>query len=126
MAPTIFIKFCGFIVHLNPNKKIVLIICPSPNVAPKPTDQSHSHSISRVPLQISLALSFVFYLPSKFSVVHIRKKFKIFIFSKRAPTIFIKFCRFIVHSNVNNMTLSAFPGKILVTRIIFINFLSVA
>ena len=49
MAPTIFIKFCGFIVHLNPKnmalsafhekipetKKIsFLIFGPSPNVAP--------------------------------------------------------------------------------------------
>ena len=29
-----------------------------------------------------------------------------------APTILIKFCAFIVHSKPNNMTLSAFPGKI--------------
>ena len=32
---------------------------------------------------------------------------------------FIKFCEFIVHSNPNNMVLSAFPGKIIVTRIMF-------
>ena len=36
-----------------------------------------------------------------------------------APTILIKFCGFIVHSKPNNMTLSAFPGKIPVTRFFF-------
>ena len=36
-----------------------------------------------------------------------------------AATIFIKFCGFIAHSKLNDMALSAFPGKILVTRIIF-------
>ena len=54
------------------------------------------------------------------------KKIKILIFSKMATTIMIKFCRFIVHSKLNNMTLSDFPEKNLVTRIIFFNFLSVA
>ena len=39
------------------------------------------------------------------------------------PTIFIIFCGFIVHPNHNNMALSAFPGKIHVTRKIFFNFL---
>ena len=63
-------------------------------------------------MQISLAHFFVFHLPSKLRVVHIRKIFKIFIFSKMVPTIFIKFCGFIVHSNPNNMALSAFPEKI--------------
>ena len=43
-----------------------------------------------------------------------------------APTILIKFCGFIVHSKPNNMTLSAFPGKIPETRKIVFNFLSVA
>ena len=38
-----------------------------------------------------------------------KKKLKIFIFSKMAQTIFIKFCGFIAHSNLNNMALSAFP-----------------
>ena len=92
-----------------------------PNVAPKPTGQSSSHSISRVPLQISSAHCFVFDLPLNLRVVHIRKKFKIFIFSKMAP-IFIKFCAFIAHSNLNNKALSSFPEKILVTRIIFFNY----
>ena len=83
---------------------------------PTPIDRSRSNSISWVPLQISLARFFVFDLPSKLMVVHIRKNIKIFIFSKMAPTIFIKFCGFIVHSNPNNMALSAFPEKILVNR----------
>ena len=71
---------------------------------------------------LSLCLLFVFELPSKLRVIQIRKKIKSFIFSKMAPTIFIKFDAFIVHSNPNNMVLSAFPGKIFVTRIIFLNF----
>ena len=41
-----------------------------------------------------------------------------------APTIFIKFCGFIAHSNLNNTALSVFPEKILITRKIFFNFLS--
>ena len=136
MASTILIKF---IVLSTPNNMILsifskksmkldnyfLIFCPSPTIAPKPTGQFRSHSISRVPLQIYLARFFVFDIPSKLKVVHIRKKFKILIFSKMAPTIFIRFCGFIVHSNPNNTALSAFSGKILVTRIIFFNFLSV-
>ena len=77
MAKTILIKFCGFIVHSKPNnmtlstfpgkipetRKIVFIFCPSPNVAPKPTDQSCSNSIFRVLLQLSPASPFHF-LPS--------------------------------------------------------------
>ena len=122
MATRILIKFCGFIVHSKPNnmtlsalpgkipetRKIVLNFCRSPNVALKLTHQSRSHSISRVPLQLSPAYFFVFDLPSKLRVVHIRKKFKIYIFSKMAPTIFIKFCGFIVHSNPNNMAYRLF------------------
>ena len=41
-----------------------------------------------------------------------RKKLKILIFSKMAPTNLIKFFGFIVHSQPNNMTLSAFPEKV--------------
>ena len=96
MAPTILTKFCGFIEHSRPNnmtlsafpekipetRKIVLIFCPSPNVSPKPTGQSRSHSISRVPLQISVARFFVFDLPSKLRIVHIRKNIK-FSFSQK-------------------------------------------
>ena len=57
-------------------------------------------------------LLFSFPLSLKLRVVHKRKKLKIFIFSKMVPTILFKFCGFIVHSKHNNMTLSAFPGKI--------------
>ena len=39
-----------------------------------------------------------------------------------ALVIFIKICWFIAPSNLNNMALSAFPAKILVTRIIFLFF----
>ena len=55
-----------------------------------------------------------------------RKKFKTLIFSKMATTVLINFRGFIVHSKPNNMTLSAFPGKIPETRKIVFNFLSVA
>ena len=41
-----------------------------------------------------------------------RKKLKILIVSKIAQTIFIKFSGFIVHSKLNNITLSAFSEKI--------------
>ena len=99
------------------SRKIVFIFSPSPNVAPNPTDQSPSNSISRVPLQISLALFFD--LPSKLMVVHKINKCNIFIFSQMALTILIKFCGFIVHSKPNDMTLSDFPGNIPETRKIF-------
>ena len=67
MASTILIKFSGIIEYSKPNNMTLSafpgrisetrkIVCPSPNVAPKPTGQSHSHSISGVPLQISPAL----------------------------------------------------------------------
>ena len=41
-----------------------------------------------------------------------------------AITILIKFCGFIVHTKHNNMTLSAFPGKIPETGKIYFNFFS--
>ena len=106
MATTNLIKFCGFIVHSKPNNMTLsafpgkplklensfLIFCPSLNVPPKRTDQSRSHSISMVHLQVSLAnFFFVFDLRSKLRVVHIRIKIKIFIFPKMASTIFINF-----------------------------------
>ena len=59
-------------------------VCPSRVVEPKPIDRSRSNSISRVPLQISLAHFFVFDLPSKLRVVDISKKIKILISSKLA------------------------------------------
>ena len=76
MSPTNFIKFYGFILHLKPNnvtlspfpekipepekKNYYFSVGESPNVAPKPTDQSRSNSISRLHLQISLARIFVY------------------------------------------------------------------
>ena len=39
-----------------------------------------------------------------------------------ATTILIKFGEFRVHSNPNNMTLTAFPGKVPETGKIFLNF----
>ena len=133
----IIIKFCGFIAHSNLNnmtlsafpekstklEKQFLIFCPSPNIAPKPTYQSCSNSISRVPLQISPAFYFRFRATLKIKGSSHKKK--ISIFSKMAITILYKFCEFIVHSKPNNITLSAFPGKILETRKIVFNFLSV-
>ena len=94
MAPTILIKFCEFIVYSKPNnmtyrlfpekslnlEKQFLIFCPSPDVVLEPTDQSSSHSTSRVPLQISL--TFFFDLPSKLRVVHMRKNLN-FSFSQK-------------------------------------------
>ena len=103
----------------------VCFVCPSPNVEPKPINRSRSKSIPSFFSQIFRAVFSVLPLPLKLRVVHIRKKYKILIFSKMAPTILTKFCGFIVHSKPNNMTLSAFPGKI-VTRIILFNFLCVS
>ena len=76
MAPTIFIKFCGFIAHSNLNnmalsvfpKKILvtsiiyffLIFYLSPNLAPKPTDKFCSNSIFRALLQLSPVHPFSF------------------------------------------------------------------
>ena len=97
----------------------------SPIVEPKSIDRSPSNSISKVLMQISRAVFLVFALPLKLTVVH-KKIFKILILSKKAVTILIKFCEFIVHSKPNNVTLSAFPGKIPETRKMVFNSLSVA
>ena len=51
-----------------------------------------------------------------------RKKNKNLDFLKMAPTILIKFCGLIEHSKPNNMTLTAFPGKIPETRKIVFKF----
>ena len=67
MAPTILIKFCVFIVHSKANNMTLLDFArkiPSPNVAPKPSDQSYSNSISGVPLQI-FPVSIFFDIPLK-------------------------------------------------------------
>ena len=52
----------------------ILIFYLSPNVAPKRPGQSRSHSISRIPLQISLAIFFVFDVPPKLRVVQMGNK----------------------------------------------------
>ena len=80
MAPTIFIKCCGFIVHRHldnmtlsaiPGKipeteKIVSHFLSIAYVATKPTDQSCPNSISRVPLSIFPAYVFNFQPTLKF------------------------------------------------------------
>ena len=137
MAPKILIKFCGFIANSKPNnilsafpekilkiEKWFLIFWQSAEIAPKPIDQSCSNSILDSPCKYLLPVVFVFDLSPKLRVVHIRKKLKISIFSKMALTILFKFYGLIVHSKPNNMTLSAFSGKILETRKIVFNFLS--
>ena len=102
MALTILFKFCGFIVHSKPNnmtlsafrgkipetRKIVLIFCPSPDVAPKPSGQSRSHSTSCVPLQIGLSPA-VFLSTLKTKGSSRKKKIKFSVFSKMSLTILI-------------------------------------
>ena len=51
------------------------------NAGHKPSHQSRSNSMYKVHLQISLALIFIFDLPLKPKVVHIRKNYKLSIFS---------------------------------------------
>ena len=128
MTPTILIKFFGFIAHSKPNNiklsafpekipetsKLFLIFRPSAKIAPKPTDQSCSNSISGLPLQISSASPFRFRVTPKIKGSSHEKK--ILNFSKMALTTLIIFFGFIAHSKPNNMTLSAFPGKIPETR----------
>ena len=62
-------------------------------------------------LQISPASFSVFNKPLKLRVVHITKDLKIYIFSKMAATILIKFSGFIVHLKPSSMTLLAFSKK---------------
>ena len=109
MAPKKLIKCCRFTVHSEPNKKILetgKIFFPSPKVGPKPTEQSLSNS-TYGPLA-NISGPYFCFRPT----LKIKKKIKISIFSKMAPTNFIKCCRFTVHSKLNNKTLAAFPGKI--------------
>ena len=93
-------------------KWVCVCVWPSPITEPKLIDRSRSISISRVLSQISRTHFFYFHPNPKIKGSSHKKKCKIFIFSKMASTISIKFCGFIVHSKHNNMTLSAFPGKI--------------
>ena len=79
MAPTILIKFCGFIVGLHSNaNNMTLSAFPGkiPDVAPEPTDESRLNWISTVLSQISGAGFLVFLLPLKLRVVHLRKNLK--------------------------------------------------
>ena len=93
MATTNFIKFCGFIVHSNPDnmtqstfpgkiletekkKKIIFFyfsVRPLPTLAPNPTDQSRSDSISKAPCKYLHSGFFILDLLLKLRVVHIKK-----------------------------------------------------
>ena len=107
--PQNFIKFVAAIFE----KIEILNFFSSPNAGLKPSLQSRSNSIYRILLQIFLARIFVFNLPLKLRVVHIRKNYKISIFSKIAPTKLIKFYGFTLHSKPNNVRhLRLFPKKI--------------
>ena len=55
-------------------RQIFFIFYPSPNVAPKPTDQSCSNSILSVHLEIYPARFFFFDLPLKLRVIYLRNK----------------------------------------------------
>ena len=59
--------------HSEKRVCVCLLVCPSLNVEPKPIDRSHSNSISGVLLKISPVGVFVFDLPLKLRVVHIKK-----------------------------------------------------
>ena len=121
MALTIFIKFCGFIVHSKPNnmslsafpeinseaRKNFLIFFQSP----KPTDQSRSNPKCRVLLQIFLGGFFLFRPTLKIKDSWFKEQFKNLIFTKMTLTIFIKFCVFIEHFKPNSLTLSNVIGK---------------
>ena len=111
IALTILFKFCGFIVHSKPYNMILLAfpekslklkkkkksVWISPNVAPKPNDQSSWNSIYRVPLQISPFRSFFhFTLAVKIKGSSHKKKLNISFFSKVTPIILIKYCAFMV------------------------------
>ena len=104
---------------------VCVCVCPSPNLESKQIDRSRSKSISSVFSQISRAF-FSFPLPLKLRVVYIKKNLKFRFSQKMAPTILIKFCGLVVHSKHNNMTLSAFPGKIPETGKIYFFFFSVS
>ena len=65
---------------IHETRQIVLnfLSIASPNIAPKPTGQSRSHSISRVPLQMSPARFFRFRSTHKIKGSSHKKKIKIF------------------------------------------------
>ena len=96
MAPTILIKFCGFIVHSKPNNMALLdfpgkipetgkIYCnffSSPNSGPKRTHQSRSKSISRGLLANISNPFFSFHPNPKIKGSSHKKKIKNFYFLK--------------------------------------------
>ena len=94
------------------------------NVAPKPTDQSRSHWTSWVPLQIPSAHFFVFDLPLKLRVVHIGKKN---LYSeKELKRFFHKMLWIYSTFEPQQYGTIGYSWKILQTKKIFFNFLSVA
>ena len=135
MLPTIFINFCALIVHSEPNNTTQ-----SSFPGKIPETEKKKNLSERLTQRLTCLNNFVEirylgfpckYLHSDLSYFRLivnfkgsshKKKFKIF--SKMAKTILIKFCGLCVHSNPNNMALSAFTGKILVNRNFF--FLSVS
>ena len=120
MAPTIFIKFCGFIVHANPKnmalsafpgkilltRKIFFNFITAPNVATKSTDQSCSNSIFSVLLQLPPANPFHFRpslnikgtLMLDLRVIHIRKKERIDWQTWNFTNMINCFCRYVIKS----------------------------
>ena len=102
MAPTILIKFCGFIVHSKHNNmtlsafpgkipetgKIYFKFFPSPNSRPKLTHQSRSKLVSRVLSQISRTLFFSFPPTPKIKGSSHEKKIKKFDFLKNGSNDF--------------------------------------
>ena len=140
MAPTILIKFFGQIVHSKPNN---MILANFPEKIPETgkifliffrlVKQGLNQIINLIQNRYLgssrkyLEPIFLFFtLTLKLRVVHIRKHLKILIFSKIAPTIFIKFCGLIVHSKPNNVKLANFLEKIPETGKIFLKFFSVS
>ena len=102
MTPTIFIKFCVFMIHSNPNNmtlsafpekipetgKIYFNFFSSPNAGPKRTHQFRSKSISRVLSQISRTLFFSFHPNPKIKGSLHKKKIKNFYFLKNGSNDF--------------------------------------
>ena len=102
---------------------VCLSVWPSPIVEPKPIDRSRSLSTSRVPLQIYRARFSRFRSTLKIKGSSYEKKNKKNWFSQKwLQRFWLNFCGFIVHSKPNNVTLSAFPGKIPETRKIVLIF----
>ena len=95
MASTILIKFYRFVVLSTPNNVYYQF--------PEKSMILENYFFIYL-ANISSPFS-VFERPLKLRVVQIRKKLKISIFSKMAPTILIIFCEFIVHSKPSSIGL---------------------